>query len=394
MLFWQTIKKSLSLFIPEHINDPFGLTARLWASEHRSARFTLVLTALGIVLSPIDWIVSIVERASRHIKNDHLKNSSSQNHHLQATGPHIFVCGPARSGTTLVYQVLADQLDVAYTCNASTLFPRSRKLGFRLCQLLEKRHKPALTDHRLPDSETHYQNYYGKTSGFSEPSEANAFWNQWVEPDAADYRTVVTQNGMQQAADYFMLLANAKGLPTLAKNNNANVFANDLLAQLPNSYFICLRRDRKYLAQSLIRARIEINGDIQHSYGVIDTDGKAEYAKEAKTSTPYADVLDQIEYLDAQADRQQQHIGPDKFWIIDYETFCDNPSGLINRVLTEILGESPSSQTLAPITTSNKVSNTKIFERVLNEINRRSASAEGDKPNQSARTETRVPDAQ
>lgn len=376
-------KKGLSLFIPAHINDPIGLVARLWASEQRAARFTLVLTALGIILSPIDWLCSFFARHVRPFKKTCLTSSTILER--QQSGPHIFICGPARSGTTLVYQVLADQLDVAFTSNRATLLPRSQRLLIWLAQRGYIKRKPALSDEQLPDTNADYQNYYGKISGFSGPNEANALWNQWVEPDAADYRTVVTLAGMQDAAEYYSLLSMAINKPTLAKNNNANVFANELHRHLPNSYFICMRRGTQFLAESLIRARLEINGDITHSYGVVDTGMLYNCDKDITSVNPYSDVLDQIEYLDELAVHQQLEIGPDRFWIVDYEMFCDNPAGLLDRVRSEILGDTRTYQSIDPIVSSNKITNSKIFERIAAEISHRRTHNRTKKPKRSER---------
>ena len=172
MFGWKYTRNLYYRFIPSHINDPFGLIKRLLFSSNRSARFTLFITGLGVLLTPLDWTLSKLEGFTQ--RSD-LSTSDSK-----IRGPHIFVCGPARSGTTLLYQVLADNLEVAYTRNLALLFPRSTHMMTKLSSLFST--KPGYT-------KTGYQNYYGKTHGFSAPSEANFLWNQWVEPDESSFRT-------------------------------------------------------------------------------------------------------------------------------------------------------------------------------------------------------------
>lgn len=338
--------KLLYLFIPDHINNPVDLTKRLLATKNKSARFTLWLTALGVLTSPIDWLLS------KLIKQKHLSGDE--------TGPHIFVCGPARSGTTFVYQVLSQHTNVTYIRNLSALLPRSSSLATRLCSVLYRSSKNA--------SQQSYENYYGKTPGFAAPSEANFLWNQWVTPDKSQFRTILTKEGAEKLSSYFGFLSKSTKMPTLAKNNNANVFADKIIKTLPNSYFICLNRQPEYLAQSLIRARLEINGNLNQSYGV--TDVNAAYLEE----DPFDAVLDQIEYLESTAVEQQKIVGKDRFWIIDYEDFCANPTRLINRVRTEILTQSPIQMPLRSFTSSNQVVDEDIFERVMHTINSRQQS--------------------
>jgi len=234
--------------MPKHVNDPFGLIKRMLSSRNRAARFTLTLTILGIILSPLDWALQFLER-SRTARED-----------TKSHGPHLIICGPARSGTTLVYQVLANTLPVAYPRNFTALFSRAPILASRL-----------FTWNSKENSHPSYENYYGKTAGMQSPSEANHLWNQWVDSDSSGFRTKLSSHGADKMTLFFKRFSIQFGLPTLTKNNNANAFADAIAQRLDNAYFICLQRDKRYLAQSLVKARQEINGDISQSYGVKDS---------------------------------------------------------------------------------------------------------------------------
>lgn len=306
------MKQLFERFVPSHVNHPFKLVGHMLKSGKRSALFTLWITALGILLTPVDYLFHFIER---HYK----KHSGAASG--EKAGPFIFICGPARSGTTLVYQVLAQHLDVAYIRNFTTLFSRSPLLASSLFTRRRNTHK-AIT----------LENYYGKTAGLQGPSEANHLWNQWVDADSSGFRTQLHGGNAQTMADFFQQFSQSHKKPVLSKNNNANAFADVIAENLNNSYFICLRRDTDFLAQSLIRARLEINGDIRQSYGVVDTSVDAD-----TTSDPVDEVLQQISYLNLLAEKQQQKLGHERFWIIDYEDFCANPGTLIDRVEAEIL---------------------------------------------------------
>jgi len=130
MFGWKFTRDLYFRFIPSHINDPVGLVKRLLFSGDQSARFTIFITGLGVLLTPVDWILSKLERFAQH--------SDSNDRGSKNAGPHIFVCGPARSGTTLLYQVLADNLDVAYTRNLALMFPRSVRTMVKLSSRTRK----------------------------------------------------------------------------------------------------------------------------------------------------------------------------------------------------------------------------------------------------------------
>ncbi len=349
MSFWSKSKQALGRFIPSHVNDPIGLIRRMLSSNKKAASFTLWLTGASILATPIDWVLQRFELRTRQ------KIRSGQ------TGPHIFICGPARSGTTLVYQVLANNLDnVSFIRNFTVAFSRSPIVASRLFT------KQSSTGQK-PD----YENYYGKTAGLQSPSEANHLWNQWVDVDESDFRTLLTPEGAAKMAEFFNCFSAQQGKPTLSKNNNLNAFADRVSSSLDNTYFICLQRETKFLAQSLIKARLEINGNIKQSYGV--TNVQNELKNEGDPALPVVPVLEQIDFLNSLAKEQQEKIGSDRFWIVSYEEFCKNPSALIDKVNTEILNvnEKDKSVPLPPITHNNRCTNPEIFQQIENELQRR-----------------------
>lgn len=335
-MLWEKLKSSLSRFIPRHVNDPFGLIGRMLKSKKRAAVFTLWLTGLGVLLTPVDMLLQFFEkrRQPERVSN----------------GPHIIICGPARSGTTLVYQMLADALPVSYIRNFTVMFSRAPITTSKWFS----RNKTKVADKK-------YENYYGKTAGFQSPSEANHLWNQWVDADPSGFRTIMTDEGGTRMARFFEQFSSIDQMPTLSKNNNANAFADVIAEHLDNTYFICLKRDSRYLAQSLITARMEINGNINQNYGVTNV------AEDDLPADPIREVVEQIQYLDNLAVGQQARLGADRFWLIDYEAFCNDPEALVARVRSEILkgfAEDQTAGTLQPLKNNNKITNPELFEKL------------------------------
>lgn len=337
---WARLKSILSPYVPTHVGNPLQLARRMIASGNRAALFTLFSTALGILCIPLDKLLTLRER--RFIA----RAAELPSH------PAVFVCGPARSGTTLVFQVLCRHLDVSYLQNVTALFPRSPIVATRIYRRLFGLARGGSGD---------YRNYYGKTSGNGGPSEANHIWNRWVQPDATGFRTVLSAKDAGEAARFFSAFGEIDGKAVVSKNNNMNVFADVIAASIPNSLIICLRRDPQFLAQSLLQARRDIHGSVSQGYGVRDVRGDVE------VRDPISSVCSQVVYLDRKARELQSSIGEDRFWIIDYEEFCRAPDRLVcavSRRLAIPTLTSDAESAIAPIAIHNVAQDQAELERI------------------------------
>ena len=334
------IRSFLHLFVPEHVGNPLGLAGRMISSGNRTALFTLWITVLGILCIPLDLLLSLRERR--------LLASAA----ATPPRPTVFLCGPARSGTTLAFQVLCRHLDVAFLRNVTALFPRSPIVASRIHRRLSG------AQSARPSS---YRNYYGKTSGLAGPSEANHVWNRWVKPDQTGFRTKLAAAEAREAARFISAFCEIDGKAMVFKNNNMNVFADVIAAAMPDILVICLKRSPEFLAQSLLQARRDIHGSLSRGYGVQDVDNLGE------TDDPIASVCAQVAFLDRKARELQARIGPDRFWIVDYEEICRHPGRFVASVAGRLaipLREGGEALAIAPIPLHNAVRNPDEMERI------------------------------
>jgi Sulfotransferase family len=299
-----SLRRSLHRFVPAHFHDPFGLAARLIRSGDDAARFAMVSAALGVVATPADLILQLWERG--------LYDRAAP-----PTRPMILVCGPPRSGTTLMTQVLIRNLPVAFINNLTAIFPRSPLTANRLFG-------------RLPQNRAvEYHSYYGKSSRLSGPNDALHLWDRWLGTD----RTTIPETLGEPAADamrrFFGAFERLYRAPLVAKNNSLNATARLVAEALPTARFLCLRRDPVYLAQSLLRARRDIHGGDETPYGLADTDDP----------DPIESVCRQVEFHERLAEQQLAAIGQARFWIVSYEGFCADPLATVRRASVEGLGE-------------------------------------------------------
>jgi hypothetical protein len=164
--------------------------------------------------------------------------------------------------------------------------------------------------------------------------------------------------------------------PLVNKNNSLNMCASSIAEALENSYFLCVTRDPLFLAQSLLRARIDLQGDASIGLWVDNLDkpntGKTVYIE---------DICQQIVFHEQKAKEQQKIIGPERFWIISYEEFCKKPEQLVKRVSEHILKRpiqaEQIAQTLKPFQINNKMTiKPELFENIKQTFNRLSRNTE------------------
>ena len=97
------LRKLLHKYVPSHFHDPAGLLVRIARTRDRAAYFAVMSAVAGVLLSPLDLLLSILEhRLYRNAPKARL--------------PLIIVVGAPRTGTNL---------PVAYLNNLTAIFPRA-----------------------------------------------------------------------------------------------------------------------------------------------------------------------------------------------------------------------------------------------------------------------------
>ncbi|MEE9312662.1 MAG: sulfotransferase, partial [Planctomycetota bacterium] len=257
--------------------------------------------------------------------------------------PLILICGAPRSGTTLVYQTLAQHLPVAYFSNLTSVFPHAPLTATRLFQRF------------LRSEVAGYTSFYGKTNRLSGTNDALYLWDRWFGPDRSqvvDHLDATQQTALRQ---FFGASEELFQRPLINKNNNLNLTAHLVAECMDNVYFICLNRNPFQLAQSLYRARTDIHGTTKVPYGLSPESSKSILLEEAVQS-----VCEQVLFFEKANQRQEERLGKSQFWNVNYEDFCRDPSALLDRVANEILGDPTA--TLGQVPKSFAISNQQRVE--------------------------------
>lgn len=328
------LRKSVHRFLPSHFPNPLGLATRLIRSGDPHARFAMGSAAAGAALTPLDLAMQPFEwRRYRAAPPPGL--------------PALFICGPPRSGTTLLFQVLAAHLPVAFFNNLTSLFPRS-PITANAWFGKGLRYRPGS-----------YRSYYGRTRSLAAPNDALYLWDRWVGRDRRRIPRQLdpaAQEALRRFLGAFELFA---GKPLVAKNNNLNGYAHLVAEVLPQAGFVCLTREPVFLAQALLIARRDIPGDEQVPYGLA----------EERVDDPVTDVIRQVQFHQRLLQEQQLKVGP-RFRVVSYESLCANP-GRIVRGIAEQLGVPLNSAAVLPasfeVSRQTRVEPA-IFERLKAEL--------------------------
>lgn len=292
-------RKSWKRYLPSHVNNPVKLVWRLLVEDNPAARSALMMAIGGLVLVPVDLILSVFERKVTQQASDPDK-------------PIILVCGPPRSGTTLVAQYLIDMLQVGYINNLTSLFPRAPLTA------------NAIFGRWLRPKPTDYRAYYGKTRSLSGANDALYIWDRWLGHDRTETPADLSIKAKRDMRHFFGALQERKRLPIVNKVNRLNTCAHLVAETLPQAIFVYLRREPRFLAQSLYIARRDIVGDMARPYGVSHPN--------RVLADPVEDVCRQVEFYEEMLKIQKGKIGGDRFIELDYEDFCADPEQLLSEL--------------------------------------------------------------
>ncbi len=292
-----------------NFGDPVGLVLRMLRSGDRAAREALLREAAQLALSPLDCCLRVAEERR-------LRSAGS------SILPLVLIVGSSRAGTTIVYQALARYLPVTYFSNLSALFPRAPLTASRLFQ------------RSIPTTLGGLHNYYGNTSGLGGPNDGFHVWNRWLGQDRYTAPDALSEEAIAGMRRFFAAWTEAFGRPLLNKNNRNADCVGLLGRSLPEATFVVVRRNAIDVAQSLLVARQEIQGDKRRKWGVrsFDQEGAAD-------PLGYVDsVCRQIVDLDRKLSQEVLSLATHRVIHIQYEDFCASPGDSIARISDRVWG--------------------------------------------------------
>ncbi|MGD9901766.1 MAG: sulfotransferase [Desulfurella sp.] len=218
----------------------------------------------------------------------------------------VFIIGAPRTGSTILYQTLTNQLDVLYVDNLICKFHKNFFFGFWLSNKFFK-HK----------AHNCFKSNHGDTSacGLHAPSECGGFWYRWLPADRhfIDYNDI-TDEMVIQIRDEITAIINYFDKPLIFKNLNAGQRLRLLHKCFPEAKLIFIKRNTLFTAQSILKAKRKV--------GIADTDFWSVMPKnvrELQNRNIYEQIINQIYFLEKQIVKDNRLFNNKNFLIINYK---------------------------------------------------------------------------
>ncbi|MBS7548319.1 sulfotransferase [Dietzia massiliensis] len=258
--------------------------------------------------------------------------------------PTAQIVGLPRSGTTILYQVLARTARFGYPSNVMAFFWKAPHVGAYLQQRLSL---------AAPELELH--SLAGRTREPLGPHEFGYFWRNAlghsrnsVAPDRAPMRPQELQNTLS-------LINSAFDKPTVFKNLLAVSHVELFGTQLQNQYFLNIVREPIEVAASLLLVRDRLGLDVNEWFGTIPADDNILFDNEIKQ------VTHQVQSLTSTI--RASGIHSQSFCLtIDYRDLCARPRSVAQEA-GDFVGEVVSNsdlerlpETLTPSTPLDRLS--------------------------------------
>lgn len=249
----------------------------------------------------------------------------------------VFIVGPPRSGSTILYQSITNRFEVSYIDNLTCMFYRNLLFGNRMSNLIY-----SACPHNTSKSN------FGNTSeyGFHAPSECGEFWYRWLPRNKhfIDYSDFDEKVVSQIQKEIFSVIQFEKK-PFVFKNLNAGQRLRLISRVAPKAKIIFIKRKTLDNALSIYQSRLK-NGIKEDEWWSIMPPNVSELNR----LPLYEKIVKQIYYIEKQI-MDDKHLFPSKnFLKIQYEDYLDKPDtflGIIKNFMGNNLKERNNEKELA-----------------------------------------------
>jgi tetratricopeptide (TPR) repeat protein len=232
--------------------------------------------------------------------------------------PPVFIIGAPRSGTTLLFQLLLNHYRFSYFSNFVSKNPENPVAA-------------AFLQHALTNGQMNlgYSSQYGVTPEPDGPSEFGEFWYRWFPRSPGVYvpAHAVDEEKLARVHREVMGISAIGMRPMLMKNTFNSMRIAPLAEAFPGASFIVCRRKQKYVAQSLLRGRMDLFGNKNAWWSL-----PPEEFQEIKGHYGWEQVAEQVHYIYRQIDRDRETLGHERFLDVDYAQVCEAPDRVLDMV--------------------------------------------------------------
>ncbi len=183
------------------------------------------------------WLLTWIEKPL--IK----RNSSGEIKHSP-----VFIIGPPRTGSTILYQALTQKLEVLYIDNLINMARNNTFIGFYLSQKIYGN-----TSHNSNSSDR------GATKGLHSPNEG-LFWYKWLPKDKHHFNPKeLKEESISEIQNLLTAITNKYDKPLLFKNLSFSVRLPFIKRLFPDAKIIYIKRNPLFVVQSVLLGKRKSN---------------------------------------------------------------------------------------------------------------------------------------
>jgi len=229
----------------------------------------------------------------------------------------IFIIGPPRSGSTILYQTLTNFLNVSYISNTVELFKEEPIIGFSV-------------HYALFDSKPHnsFRSSFGQTKKLIAPAEGT-FWYKWL-PKNVHYISPeqLNDSAKQLFSDTINAILNKFQKNLIIKNLSFSLRLELINQLFPNAFIIYIKRNPLFNAQSVYIAYLKNNVPKNQIWSI-----KPKNFKQIQNLPLYQKVVAQIFSIEKHIE-SHAYLFKNNFLTIKYEEFTQNWQSFVKNLST------------------------------------------------------------
>lgn len=249
---------------------------------------------------------------------------------LEEIYPNIFIIGQSRTGTTLLSQILFNNLDIACTNNLMAKFWKAPLVGAYLSKI-------SLGDKKSAT----YDSVYGRTNDIYSPNGFGWFWRKLLNIEYA--RPDLSEKKEEGVVNWPFVKSVIININHILNKSVLYKPAESLAVHLPKfdscfskAIYIYIERDLLDIAVSLAKARIDYYNSIEEMWWSALAPIPEEYKK--LKGQPYEiQIAGQIYWIEKMFEKSTKEIPQEKLIRIKYNDLCANPKLLLDEVCSRSL---------------------------------------------------------
>lgn len=227
----------------------------------------------------------------------------------------VFIIGPPRSGSTLLYQYAVQVLDVHYTSVLWNMLPRS---GFALV----RGKRPPREDFRA---------FYGNSRYALGPCEGGNIFSLWLKTGETHHLAAIPPRARDSFRAGVARIEAQYGRPALFKNIRHCVQIGALAQAFPEAGFIRIHRDPVMVVEGVLAGNRDLTDGPDQTFTV-----KPEQWPSLSGLDRVSQAIEQVYHLEAGMERDLSRLDGTRVVRCAYEDLCKSPYGLVTGIAAKL----------------------------------------------------------